>query len=196
MSGFNAPLMCQYFARDTRARRIRSDRRHPIKPAGPAADRRTPNAARLHCRHAPTHSPAGGCRVSIELQPTDGTTTVASTRFALGQIASHYKIPTTYVDRMTQAGAGPLLAQNLAYWFTKQPSTRLLRTRTGDTGGLRAFLLRRYRPLDNYELAEAVIPQLERPGVHVVLTRITLQATSDRVIAEVRRCGFRPWLTY
>ncbi len=33
----------------------------------------------------------------------------------LGPIASHYKIPMAYVDRMTQAGAGPLLAQNLAY---------------------------------------------------------------------------------
>ncbi len=90
------------------------------------------------------------------------------------------------------AGAGPLLAQDLAYWFAEQPSTRLLRTRTGETGELRAFLSRRYRPLDNYELAEAVIPQLERPGVHVVSARITdthfyLQATSDRVTAEVRR---------
>ena len=133
-----------------------------------------------------------GAGVSIELQHTDGTTAVAPTRFALGQIASHYKIPMAYVDRMTQAGAGPLLAQNLAYWFAEQPSTRLLRTRTGETGELRAFLSRRYRPLDNYELAEAVIPQLERPGVHVVSARITdthfyLQATSDRVTAEVRR---------
>jgi hypothetical protein len=68
--------------------------------------------------------------VSIELQHTDGTTAVAPTRFALGQLASHYKIPMTYVDRMTQAGAGPLLARNLAYCFAEQPSTRLLRTRT------------------------------------------------------------------
>ncbi len=133
-----------------------------------------------------------GASVSIELQHTDGTTAVAPTQFALGQIASHYKIPMAYVDRMTQAGAGPLLAQNLAYWFAEQPSTRLLRTRPGETGKLRAFLSRRYRPLDNYKLAEAVIPQLERPGVHVMSARITdthfsFQATSDRVTAEVRR---------
>jgi hypothetical protein len=68
----------------------------------------------------------------------------------------------------------------------------LLRTRAAATGELRAFLSRRYRPLDNYELAEAVLPQLERPGVRVVSARITdthfyLQATSDRVTAEVRR---------
>ena len=96
-----------------------------------------------------------GPGVSIELEHTDGTTTVEPTRLALGQIASHYKIPMAYVDRMTQADAGPLLAQNLAYWFAEQPSTRLLRTRTAPTGELRAFLSRRYRPLDNYELAEA-----------------------------------------
>ena len=47
-------------------------------------------------------------------------------------------------------------------------------------------------PAGQYELAEAVIPKLERPGVHVVSARVTdthfyLQATSDRVTAEVRR---------
>jgi Domain of unknown function (DUF932) len=141
--------------------------------------------------HRLTTHPAGA-GVSIELQHNDGTMDVTPTRFALGQIANHYKIPMAYVDRMIQANAGPLLAQNLAYWFAEQPSTRLLRTRTGDTGELRAFLSRRYRALDNYELAEAVIPQLERPGVRVVSARITdthfyLQATSDRVTAEVRR---------
>ena len=135
---------------------------------------------------------ARGAGVCINLEHANGAITVAPTRFALGQIASHYKIPMAYVDRMTQAGAAALLAQNIAYWFAEQPSTRLLRTRSGETGELRAFLSRRYRPLDNYELAEAVIPQLERPGVHVVSARVTdthfyLQATSDRVTAEVRR---------
>jgi len=62
-----------------------------------------------------------GAGVSIELQYTDRTTAVAPTRFALGQIASHYKIPMAYVDRMTQAGAGPLLAQNSR---TGLPSSR------------------------------------------------------------------------
>lgn len=135
---------------------------------------------------------ARGAGVCINLEHPKGTIAVAPTRFALGQIASHYKIPMAYVDRMAQVGAASLLAQNIAYWFAEQPSTRLLRTRTGETGELRAFLSRRYRPLDNYELAEAVIPQLERPGVHVVSARVTdthfyLQATSDRVTAEVRR---------
>jgi hypothetical protein len=133
-----------------------------------------------------------GASVLIELEHNGGTTAVTPTRFALGQIAGHYKIPMAYVDRMTQANAGALLAQNLAYWFAEQPSTRLLRTRTGGSGELRAFLSRRYRPLDNYELAEAVIPQLERPGVHIVSARITdthfyLQATSDKVTAELRQ---------
>jgi hypothetical protein len=72
-----------------------------------------------------------GASVLIELEHNRGTTAVTPTRFALGQIADHYKIPIAYVDRMTQANAGALLAQNLAYWFAEQPSTRLLRTRTG-----------------------------------------------------------------
>ena len=75
-----------------------------------------------------------------------------------------------YVDRSLR----PLLAQNIAYWCAEQQSTRLPRPRMGETGELRAFLSRRYPPLDNYdnhELAEAVIPQLERPEVNVVSAR-------------------------
>jgi hypothetical protein len=54
-----------------------------------------------------------GAAVSIELQHADGFTAVAPSRFALGQFASRYKIPMACVDRMTQAGAGSLLGQNL-----------------------------------------------------------------------------------
>jgi hypothetical protein len=49
---------------------------------------------------------AAAASVTIELEHGDGTTLVAPTRLALGQIAGHYKIPMAYVDRMTQAGAG------------------------------------------------------------------------------------------
>ena len=62
-----------------------------------------------------------GAAVSIELQHADGFTAVAPSRFALGQFASHYKIPMACVDRMTQAGAGSLLGQNLR---TGLPSNR------------------------------------------------------------------------
>jgi len=91
---------------------------------------------------------AQGAGVCITLEHANGAIAVAPTRYALGQIGSHYKIPMTYVNRMTQAGAASLLAQNIAYWFAEQPSTRVLRTRTGETGELRAFLSRRYHPLE------------------------------------------------
>jgi hypothetical protein len=70
-----------------------------------------------------------GASVLIELEHNAGTTAVTPTRFALGQIAGHYKIPMAYVDRMTQAGAGALLAKNLAYWFAEQPGRRGASTR-------------------------------------------------------------------
>ncbi len=141
-------------------------------------------------RRLRVHPDGSGIRVELE-GPSDPVVAVP-TRFALGQMATHYKIPWVYVERMAQSGAGALLAENLAYWFSEQPATRLLRTRGGTDVELRAFLSRKYRPLDNYELAEAVIPILERPGVRIVSARITethfyIQATSERITAEVRK---------
>ncbi len=75
---------------------------------------------------------------------------------AHGQIASHVGIPKPYYDRMrTEAPA--LLANNVNEWFKKYPADRMVRTLNGNT---RAFLSDRYRPLENEDLAEAVLPVL------------------------------------
>ena len=48
-----------------------------------------------------------------------------------------------------------LLAANVNSWFSHDPSTRMVRTLDGTA---RAFLSDRYRRIDNYEIAEAVLP--------------------------------------
>ncbi len=72
------------------------------------------------------------------------------------QIAARLDIPKTYYDRMrTEAPA--LLAGNVNHWFQRSDKKFMLRTLDGNA---RALLSDRYRPLDNYDLAEAVMPIL------------------------------------
>ena len=76
------------------------------------------------------------------------------------QIASDLAIPKPYYDRMvTEAPA--LLADNVNHWLRAQPQDRLVRTLDGN---VRAFLSSKYRPLDNFELINAVIPAFKDLG--------------------------------
>lgn len=85
------------------------------------------------------------------------------------QIGSHTKIPARYYDRMLDAAPG-LLVQNINHWMNASPERRLMRTLDGD---LRAFLSDRYRPLDNVNLLEAVLPALEKAGATVQSADVT-----------------------
>lgn len=90
-------------------------------------------------------------------------------RIAHGQIASHTEIPKPYYDRML-AEAPQLLATNVGEWFRRYPTPRMVRTLDGNA---RAFLSDRYRPLENEELAEAVLPALNDAGVEIMSCEIT-----------------------
>lgn len=70
------------------------------------------------------------------------------------QLATKLEIPIRYYDRMA-AEAPALLAGNVNHWL--KASTKKYMVRTLD-GKARAFVSDRYRPLDNFDLAEAVLP--------------------------------------
>jgi hypothetical protein len=72
------------------------------------------------------------------------------------QIGAHAGIPSKYYDRML-AEAPDLLATNVNRWFEKYPAPRLVRTMDKT---VRAFLSDSYRPLENFDLAQAVFPVL------------------------------------
>jgi hypothetical protein len=114
---------------------------------------------------------------------------------ALGhrQIGQHAGVPAAYYDRMRTAAPG-LLATNLNHWLTAEPSKRMIRTLDGH---VRAFLSENYRPLDNYDLLEAVLPVLARPGLvimscEVTETRLYIKVVDERLVRDVptgRRMG-------
>lgn len=100
------------------------------------------------------------------------------------QIAAHTGIPMAYYDRMVTK-APDLLAENVNTWFTQDAKPRMLRTLDGNG---RALLSDKFRPdLENYDLAEAILPPLLDLGVEVMSCQITERRLYIKVVdAKVR----------
>jgi hypothetical protein len=96
------------------------------------------------------------------------------TNHAKRQLAAKLEIPVAFYDRL-EAAHPDLLAHNVNQLFQREPKKMLVRTLDDGNGParVRAFLSDRYRPLDNYDLAQAVIPTLIEAGVEVVSTELT-----------------------
>lgn len=88
---------------------------------------------------------------------------------AHGQIEQHAGIGAKYYQRMREH-APELLAQNVNHWFAANQSRRLVRTMDGTT---RAFLSDGYKPLENEDLAEAILPVLLQMNLEILSCQIT-----------------------
>lgn len=105
---------------------------------------------------------------------------------AHGQIALHTKIPKPYYDRML-AEEPRLLATNIDCWFKKYPADRLVRTLDNT---VRAFLSSSYRPLENIDLAEAILPvlrdrKLEIMSCELTETKLYIKAVDTQLFRDV-----------
>lgn len=105
---------------------------------------------------------------------------------AHSQIGTHLGIPKVYYDKMLKE-APELLGVNINAWFQKYPSRQMVRTLDGKA---RAFLSDRYRPMDNQELAEAVLPVLGDLDCEVISAEITekrlyIKAVDKSVTREI-----------
>jgi len=105
------------------------------------------------------------------------------------QVASRVAIPWKYADRMRQEDPD-LLVTNVNRWLERDDRSFMLRSLDGD---MRALLSDRYRALDNYDLAQAILPPLAQGagGLKVESCQITphrlyLKAITDRVQGEVK----------
>lgn len=95
---------------------------------------------------------------------------LAVTNHAHGQLATALQIPRNYYERM-RAEQPELLARNVNTWLrADEQNQRMIRTLDGT---VRAVLSPKYRPLDNYELAQAVLPTLVEQGVQVMSAQLT-----------------------
>ena len=90
------------------------------------------------------------------------------------QLADYAGIPTAYYRRMLEE-TPDLLASNANTWLQKGDGRRLVRTALNDQEQptARAFLSDRYRPLDHFQLMEAVLPLLHEQGIRIESCELT-----------------------
>jgi len=108
---------------------------------------------------------------------------------AHNQIGSRLKIPAVYYNRLRKEHP-QLLDQNVNGLFQAQPEQRMVRTLDGKA---RAFLSNRYQPLDNYDLAQAVlpilatVPDMKIESCEMTESRMYIKAIFPRIEAEVSK---------
>ena len=107
-------------------------------------------------------------------------------RHALRQIGEKIKIPAKYVDRLA-ADHPDMLAYNVNALFSREPKNQMVRTLDGN---VRAFLSDRFRPLDNHDLAMAVIPHLHKANAVIESAEVTdqrlyIKASLPELVAEL-----------
>jgi len=106
---------------------------------------------------------------------------------AHNQIGTHLGIPAKYYDKMRDENP-ILLAENINSWFNKQPKKRMVRTLDGT---VRAFLSDRYRRIDNYEIAQTVLPIIaDMPDAKIESCEVTdermyIKVVNPRLTTEV-----------
>ena len=103
---------------------------------------------------------------------------------AHGQLANILDIPKRYYDRMPP----DLRAMNVNHWLRAEPKDRMIRTLDGQ---VRAVVSSKYRPLDNFDLANAVLPILQEQtdmkieSCEITETRMYLKALFPRIEGDV-----------
>ena len=127
----------------------------------------------------------GTLKMSIEGRGGDGAFGV--TNLARRQLAEKLKIPFMYFERMRTEQPG-LLDRNVNTWLQTDGERRMIRTLDGQ---VRAVLSDRYRRLDHFDLAENVLPILQRlpearfESVELTETKMYLKVVTPRVEYEI-----------
>jgi hypothetical protein len=99
----------------------------------------------------------------------DGQSSYGLTSNARRQLSEKLGIHLTYFQRL-ERDHPDLLATNVNTLFKREPARHLIRTLDGNVRGI---LSDRYRPLDNYDLADAVLPLLRDAGAQFESADIT-----------------------
>jgi len=130
--------------------------------------------------------------IDINFGEKDGLTKIERLNIndiAHRQIGTHLGIPAKYYDKM-RSEYPELLATNINSWFERTPSRRMLRTLDGTA---RAFLSDRYRRIDNFEVAETVLPILSGMKGSIIKSceltdsRMYLKVVNTMIEAEVKK---------
>jgi len=88
---------------------------------------------------------------------------------AMNQIGSRLGIPKKYVDKLAEKHPD-MLAYNINNLFEREPEKRMVRTLEGR---VRAFMSDRYRIIDNFDVANVVLPALLEARAEIISCDVT-----------------------
>jgi Domain of unknown function (DUF932) len=126
--------------------------------------------------------------LSMELPKTETPITLALGETFRKQMAGHFKVPTDYAERIVTAYPA-LYADTFNTFLGAQPSRQMIRTLDARA---RAFLSDRFRTLDDYDLVEAVLPEIHKhkdiriESSQFTESRFYLKAVFPRIETEVK----------
>jgi hypothetical protein len=111
-------------------------------------------------------------------------------KHAIRQIGTQLKIPAQFVDRLA-TDHPDMLAWNINKLFDREPADRMVRTLDGQ---VRAYMSNKYRPLDNFDFANAVIPKLMEHSAEVTScdiseTRLYIKGIIPGIEKTVAKAG-------
>jgi hypothetical protein len=98
------------------------------------------------------------------------------------QLAAKLDVPTAFYGRLQQKHPD-ILAGMLNQLFQREPQKVMARTLDSR---VRAIVTEKYRPLDNYDFADAIFPVLQEAGADIVSCELTEQRMYIKVLC--------PWL--
>lgn len=127
--------------------------------------------------------------LSIKNDKTGETLILNVNEVAHNQIGTNLGIPAKYYDKMRYDNP-ELLAMNVNSWFEKNPKTHMVRTLDSTA---RAFLSDSYRRIDNFDIAQTVLPILNevfdvgnpQNSFEVTDERLYLKVVNPRLTTEV-----------
>lgn len=128
---------------------------------------------------------AGDCMMTIKA--SGAAAPYGITTLARRQLADKLKIPFAYFERM-RLDQPDLLDSNINTWLQADPERRMIRTLDGQ---VRAVLSERYRRLDNFDLAENVLPILQQlpearfESVELTETKMYIKVVTPRTRFEM-----------
>ena len=135
-----------------------------------------------------TYPDSPGNVPTLSFDAPNGLQQMGLTEVARRQLADKLRIPFTYFKRM-QDEQPALLDSNVNVWLGSEGhETRMIRTLDGN---VRAVLSKRYRPIDNWQVAEWVLPLLNAfddarvESCSLTGTRMYLKVVTPRITEEV-----------
>lgn len=126
--------------------------------------------------------------LTLQNETTNTNTLLGVTDIAHRQIANNLNIPMRYYERMLKDNPA-LLAENVNAWFNTEPKVRMVRTLDGNA---RALLSDKYRRIDNFQIAETVLPIIgDIDGITFESTEVTdarmyIKVVNKKLTREVK----------